>query len=83
MAFVDQFPKEDVTYKGARFQGDWEKESDDSGESKEVPSGMIPKSVTIESAIMFFENHAEGDYKNMYLQTSIYLRELLALKAKA
>ena len=30
MAFVDQFPKEDVTYKGAKFQGDWEKESENS-----------------------------------------------------
>ena len=82
MSWSDKFPEEDITHTSGRFQGDWGEETE-SAESDKIASREVPKSVTVESAISFYESHAEGDVKNIYIQTAGYLRELLALKSKA
>lgn len=83
MAFSDQFPTVDVTFRSGRKQGDWAKDEVQKVQGvTSVDDSEIPRSMTLESMIMFYSNHAEGNMKELYTATAESLKEYLKLKAK-
>lgn len=74
------FPVYDVTHKPKRMQSanlkavlGEEPTVSLAGEESDVPSV-----VTLERAIHYYESHAEGEYKNLYIQTAKWLREFMS-----
>ena len=74
------FPVYDVTHKPRRTQSSNLKQALGDTQSPEVTEeGVeVPSVVTIERAIRFYETHAEGSYKTLYLQTAKWLRDLMS-----
>ena len=76
----------DITHKPKRFQNDQIAKSltlEDSGEdsSKEnLGDSFVPKVVTLERAIKFYEANATGEFVKLYKQTALWLRDILQKK---
>lgn len=75
----DNFPVVDITHKPKRLQRDnlRSQQSEDSAVSLAGKESDVPSIVTLERAIKFYESHADGEYKNLYLQTAKWLREFM------
>lgn len=79
----DRFPVIDVTHKSKRSQaGNLEiamKNSPSEPNSEEnVFPASVPKSITLERAIEFYESHSEGEYKTLYTLTAKWLRDYMS-----
>lgn len=81
MTTANKFPVYDITHTPKRTQaGNLKVLSNDESNSlnnAQSDSG-VPSIVTLERAINFYETHAEGEYKNLYLQTAKWLREFMS-----
>jgi len=64
-----------ITHKTRRFQQDIEDEFIEEGELSEGVVN-IPVNVTIEAAIHFYEQNAEGEYATLYQRTATWLKML-------
>jgi len=64
----------DISYKCTRYQQDIEVE--DEHEEINTAEIVIPVNVTLESAITFYEQHAEGVYELLYKRTANWLKML-------
>ena len=70
------FPVEDITHRPKRMQKDNVAGSDAPVDSKQVTPD-VPKMLTLERSITYYETHAEGQLKDLYKQTALWLRDLL------
>ena len=79
MTTKDNFPVIDITHKPKRMQSDNLKAVNPVTTAMDVePSpSSIPASPTLERAISFYETHAEGEYRTLYLQTAKWLRDYM------
>lgn len=82
MTTKDNFPIVDITHKPKRMQ------SDNLRAVSQVTTAMeqsgapitsaIPASPTLERAIEYYESHAEGEFRVLYLQTAKWLRDYMS-----
>lgn len=80
MTTSDRFPVIDITHKPLRTQaGNLEEVSsrEKKNEGESVSHVSVPKTITIERAIEFYESHSEGEYKTLYSMTAKWLREFM------
>ena len=76
----EKFPVVDITHRPKRMQNDNLKSAGVSEMTTSSETGrecVVPQSCTLERVISFYETHAEGEYKNLYLQTAKWLREFM------
>lgn len=80
MTTKDNFPVIDITHKPKRMQSDNLKAVSSVTTAMEVdsPASPVPATPTLERAIEFYETHAEGEYRTLYLQTAKWLREYMS-----
>lgn len=80
MTTKDNFPVIDITHKPKRMQSDNLKAVNSVTTAMEVdpPVSSVPATPTLERAIEFYETHAVGEYKTLYLQTAKWLREYIS-----
>lgn len=74
------FPVIDVTHKPRRMQSDNLKAVSQvtTVESESNVVSSVPTTPTLERAIEYYETHAEGEYRTLYLQTAKWLREFMS-----
>ena len=74
------FPVIDITHKPKRYQAENVKATEmiDRSDPNTPTTSSVPNHVTVERAIQFYESNAEGEYKNLYLQTAKWLREYMS-----
>ena len=81
MTTKENFPVVDITHKPKRMQGDNLKavssvttvmEQNDASVTSDIPS-----TPTLERAIAYYETHAVGEFRTLYLQTAKWLREYM------
>ena len=74
------FPVHDITHKPKRMQSANLKAvlREESTVSLAGEESNVPKIVTMERAITYYETHAEGEYANLYTQTAKWLREFMS-----
>lgn len=77
----DLFRVEDITKKPTRFQSDVIYEHN-VPEDISIDMRDVPQNATIESAITFFESHATGEYRDLYLKTGLWLRTIMSSKSR-
>lgn len=79
MTTRDSFPVVDITHKPKRTQGDNIK-AIQSEEFRETTSegSTVPRIVTLERAIDFYESNSSGELSSLYLQTAKWLREFMS-----
>jgi len=81
MTTKDNFPVIDITHKPKRMQSDNLKSAvqvTTAMEQNDAPMTTdIPSTPTLERAIEFYETHAEGEYRTLYLQTAKWLRDYM------
>lgn len=80
MTTKDNFPVIDITHKPKRMQSDNLKSAVQVATAKDAdtPTSAIPVSPTLERAIEFYESHAEGEFRLLYLQTAKWLRDYMS-----
>ena len=80
MTTKNNFPVIDITHKPKRMQGDNLKAVAPVATAMDVdfPQSDVPVTPTLERAIEFYETHAEGEYRTLYLQTAKWLREFMS-----
>lgn len=79
MTTKDNFPVVNITHKPKRMQGDnLRVMQSESPVEFIVESTDVPQTATLERAISFYESHAEGEYRTLYLQTAKWLREYMS-----
>jgi hypothetical protein len=72
----------DVTHRPKRMQGDNLKRESPI-QNKEVDDlSDTPNAVTLESAIRYYEEHAEGEFKVLYTKTALWLDSLRKVRVK-
>lgn len=79
----NRFPVYDVTHKPKRYQSDNLRKAQTDRDAQDEPvqgDSAIPQSVTIESAISYFESNAVGEYRSLYSSTAMWLRSVLSAK---
>lgn len=82
MTTKDNFPVVDITHKPKRMQSDNLKSASqvttdmENTDSPLTPN--VPVTPTLEKAIEYYESHAEGEYRTLYLQTAKWLREFMS-----
>lgn len=83
----NSFPTVDITHRPKRTQADNLKSAgvitEDEAEDKMPTRNNIPVSPTIERAIAFYEDNAQGELAPLYKSTAVWLKDLLMLKTKA
>ena len=74
------FPVHDITHKPKRMQSANLKAvlGEETTVSLAGEESDVPKIVTLERAITYYESHAEGEYANLYTQTAKWLREFMS-----
>ena len=74
------FPVHDITHKPKRMQNANIKAAlkEETTVSLAGEESDVPKIVTLERAITYYESHAEGEYSNLYAQTAKWLREFMS-----
>ena len=81
MTTKDNFPVIDITHKPKRMQSENLKAVNHVTTAMEVDTSVasnIPSTPTLERAIEFYETHADGEYRTLYLQTAKWLREYMS-----
>lgn len=82
MTTKDNFPVIDITHKPKRMQNDNLKSAihvTTAMEQNDAPmTSDIPASPTLERAIAYYEAHAEGNFRVLYLQTAKWLRDYMS-----
>lgn len=82
MTTKDNFPVIDITHKPKRMQSDNLKSAihvTTATEQTDSPmTSAIPASPTLERAIEYYETHAVGEFRVLYLQTAKWLREYMS-----
>ena len=80
MTTKDNFPVIDITHKPKRMQSDNLRAVSQVTTAMEIdsPTTSVPASPTLERAIEFYESHADGEYRTLYLQTAKWLREYMS-----
>lgn len=80
----NNFPNTDVTHRPRRMQSQVANEVEENinGDTVNVTLSEIPQSVTIESAIKYFTDHADGAKAMLYNRTATWLKELLQTQQK-
>lgn len=80
MTTKDNFPVIDITHRPRRMQSDNLKAVTSVTTAMEVdaPQSSVPATPTLERAIEFYETHAEGEYRTLYLQTAKWLRDYMS-----
>lgn len=71
------FPNVDITHKPKRLQRDNLAALSTSPEKEEESESTVPKVLTLERAIVYFESQEKGETKALFKQTAVWLRELL------
>lgn len=75
------FPVIDITHKPRRYQGDSiTNDTSSVSVSDNVVHSNIPQNPTLESAITFYLNNADGNYKSLYSFTANWLKSILQSK---
>lgn len=76
----DRFPVVDITHKPKRMQNANLKAvfGEETTVSLAGEETEVPKIITLERAIHFYEAHAQGEYANLYTQTAKWLREFMS-----
>ena len=83
METSDNFKVVDITFNPKRRQSDIqqeiekEKEPVTEGLGVEFSRSKVPQIPTIERAIKYYSENAEGEYKKLYSATTIWLRKLM------
>lgn len=74
------FPVHDITHKPKRMQNDNLKavQNETTTVSLAGEESNVPKIVTLERAIHFYESNATGEYAVLYSQTAKWLREFMS-----
>lgn len=75
------FPVVDVTHKPKRMQSAnlrAVQTSEDINNPAEVQNSEVPKVITLERAIHYYESHATGELAVLYSRTAQWLRELMS-----
>lgn len=85
---INGFTNIDITHKPKRYQKEvyneiHADEKPESDEDKVKVLGDVPRSITLESAIRYFNNHAVGDKGQLFTRTALWLRELLEIRSRA
>lgn len=81
MTTKDNFPVIDITHKPKRIQSDNLKSAihvTTVGEPESPIMSSVPVSPTLERAIEYYESHAEGEFRVLYLQTAKWLRDYMS-----
>ena len=82
MTTKDNFPVIDITHKPKRMQSENLKSAvqvTTAMESEINPmTSSIPVSPTLERAIEYYESHAVGEFRVLYLQTAKWLRDYMS-----
>lgn len=73
---------ENITHKPKRLQGSNFGSNDNLTTDDQVVVN-VPRSITIENAIKFYEENAVGENAQLYLQTSKWLRDLMTKRLPA
>ena len=63
-----------ITHKVRRYQQDAESDSGQRGDEEAMPE--MPANVTIEAAIRFFDENADGEHAVLYKRTATWLKML-------
>ena len=81
MTTKDNFPVIDITHRPKRMQGDNLKavaSVTTAMEQDDAPiTSAIPATPTLERAIEYYETHAVGEFRLLYLQTAKWLKEYM------
>ena len=81
-----KFTVEDITHKPRRSQADnlraAGKIADNNSSVENTTHSVVPQSPTVEGAIKFFEENANGEFKALYMNTAEWLRKYLTFKVK-
>lgn len=79
------FPVEDITFKGGRKQSDILNEIDTGVEENPqvISISGVPQVITIERAIRYYEENAEGEFAKLYSATAMWLRDLMTAPKKS
>ena len=78
MTTKDNFPVIDVTHKPKRMQGTNLKTMNTNPvTTTQMAETDVPQSATLERAIVYYESHAEVNFKVLYSQTAKWLREYM------
>lgn len=77
-----RFPVQDITHTPKRTQqGNLRKaQGIQEGNQEVVTSTNVPQNPTLERAISFFEENAQGEYRSLYSNTALWLRTLISRK---
>lgn len=79
MTTKDNFPVIDVTHKPKRMQGtNLRTMNTNPVTTTQMAETDVPQSATLERAIVYYETHAEGEFKVLYSQTAKWLREYMS-----
>ena len=80
MTTKENFPVIDITHRPKRMQSENLKSTNKVTTAMDIesPESYVPTTPTLERAIEFYESHAEGEYRTLYLQTAKWLREFMS-----
>lgn len=80
MTTKDNFPVIDITHKPKRMQSDNLRAVSPVTTAMDVESSTtsVPASPTLERAIEYYETHADGEFRVLYLQTAKWLRDYMS-----
>lgn len=81
MTTKDNFPVIDITHKPKRMQNDNLKSAvqmTTAVDSESPVTSSVPASPTLERAIEYYETHAVGEFRILYLQTAKWLRDYMS-----
>ena len=81
MTTKDNFPVINITHKPKRMQSDNLRAVNHvttAMETENPVTSSVPTTPTLERAIEYYETHAEGEYRTLYLQTAKWLREFMS-----
>jgi hypothetical protein len=72
----------DVTHRPKRMQGDSLKKESPVQDREVDALSDTPNAITLESAIRYYEEHAEGEFKVLYTRTAQWLDSLRKVRIK-
>ena len=83
VTYSGSWPTVDITHRSKRSQaGNLALARKNKSESVDpAPSGIeVPKTITIERAIEYYESHADGEFSTLYTATAKWLRDYMTKK---
>lgn len=79
---MPNFRFEDITHKPERYQNSGSSNKPEMTTTTNFIRPEIPNNPTLESAILFYEDNAVGEYANLYRFTANWLRRLVNPKSE-